>query len=223
MAEELATTAPADRLTGQLYHLPAIVGRLGISIATAQKALNVEYLDSLQRLLRLVKDTVGHASVPVDPNSKNDKPEDALAAGVLALVRELAPSRYQFTETTIDFSADLAETLSKTVAGGIGAGFGAIVVNAAFSRGFRYDYRAAARITSVLHAIPASAELRTALLSRAKEIRDDKLGLPGVKEIDATMTNQVGSIINALFAAAKVPEKKATEGVAAGGGGGGGQ
>jgi hypothetical protein len=48
------TLSTADRLTGQLYHLPSIVGKLGISIANAQKALNADYLENIRQLLVMI-------------------------------------------------------------------------------------------------------------------------------------------------------------------------
>jgi hypothetical protein len=189
----MADTRPipaADRLTGQLYHLPEIVGRLGLSIANAQKALNVDYLDDIKRLLEILKSTWN-----ANPDSAR---ADEYRENLQFLLRALAPSRYQFTETTIDFSADLSETMNLAFSASLGAGFGAIVVNAGLSIGFGYDYRAAARITSVLHVIPADKDMTDKLLSRAEALRADKLNLPPRSEVEATYTNQVSDIMNSL-------------------------
>lgn len=94
----------ADRLTSQLYHLPAIIGRLGLSVANAQRALNADYTENVKELAGVIGTIVPAAT-----------PESRVA--IEALLKQLAPSRYQFTETTLDFSADLSESLD--VAGSI--------------------------------------------------------------------------------------------------------
>ena len=43
--------AEASKLVKDLSNIPEIVGALGISIAEAQKAFNVDYLDNIERLL----------------------------------------------------------------------------------------------------------------------------------------------------------------------------
>jgi len=179
-----------DRLTGQLYHLPSIIGRLGLSIAAAQKAFNADYVDSVSTLMGLIERTLGEA--------KDDDDKKAKAEAVMSLLEALAPSRYQFTETTIDFSADLAETFD--VAGSAALGFGAkaITVNAAYSMGFGYDYRAAARITSKIHAYPPNAEMAKTLLERAAEIDKQKLDLPELSEVEKKIWDSTAAIYNAL-------------------------
>jgi hypothetical protein len=176
-----------DRLTSQLYHLPAIVGRLGISIAEAQKELNLDYVNSVGRLLELIKATVGADNAPDVP-------------AMQALLESLAPSRYQFTETTIEFSADLSETVKKGVEVGASVGAGAVLVNAAMTLGYAHDYRASARITSVLHARPAGGdpEFPKALLARKKEIDAAKLALPPAAQVDKEIMERVGKVYDAL-------------------------
>lgn len=176
-----------DRLTSQLYHLPAIVGRLGISIAEAQKELNLDYVNSVGHLLELIKATVGSDNAPDVP-------------AMQALLESLAPSRYQFTETTIEFSADLSETVKKGVEVGASVGAGAVLVNAAMTLGYAHDYRASARITSVLHARPAGGdpEFPKALLARKKEIDAGKLALPPAAQVDKEIMERVGKVYDAL-------------------------
>jgi len=178
-----------DRLTSQLSELPSIIGRLGISVATAQKALNADYVSSLQQIMQIVNQTVSErrealktqiaaadttvgelqakleaaataqekaeigeqlAKAIAEQTALKDFPEE-----VRALIKALAPSRYQFSETKLDFSADLSQTLN--VGGGLslGVGMAAVSVNASFSLAYGFDYRAATRINTVLHAIPA--------------------------------------------------------------------
>lgn len=178
-----------DRLTSQLYHLPAIIGRLGISIAEAQKELNLDYVNNVGRLLELIKSTVGAEAGDAAAES---------AAG--ALLESLAPSRYQFTETTIEFSADLSESVRKGMEVGASLGTGAVLVNAAMTLGYAHDYRASARITSVLHARPAGGdpEFPKALLARKKEIDAGKLNLPPATQVDKEIMQRVGQVYDAL-------------------------
>jgi hypothetical protein len=245
-----------DRLTGQLMHLPKIIGNLGLNIAAAQRELDANYLDGLGRLMQMIRATVGRsekesAGIAVAfaqrelerataaleeldadaPAEQRDAAEQAKAdaqeglgkanelledaseaeenagqpipaggtfqAGLEALLRSLAPSRYQFTETTLDFSADLAETMDRNYQVGLGVGVQAVVLNAAFSQGFSYDYRAAARITTVLHAISPDRSLTDALLGRAREIRSAALTLPDRSETEQRVWDRVGEIFGA--------------------------
>ena len=110
----------ADRLTSQLYHLPAIIGRLGLSVANAQSALNADYTENVKELISIVKEII--------PKTKPEARTE-----MESLIKQLAPSRYQFTETTLDFSADLSEAVDVAGSIGLGAGFGAVVINAGVS------------------------------------------------------------------------------------------
>jgi hypothetical protein len=199
-----------DRLTSQLSELPSIIGRLGISVATAQKALNADYVSTVQEIMQIVNQTVSlrneawkrqidgaEAEVTAAETVPAGETEDAkklrlekltaakkkladlkeLPQEVWGLIQALAPSRYQFSETKLDFSADLSQTLN--VGGGLslGVGMAAVTVNASFSLAYGFDYRAAARISTVLHALPADPAVMPQLLKRAAEIDANKLTL----------------------------------------------
>lgn len=157
-----------DRLTSQLYYLPFIIGRMGINIAEAQTALNADYVNTLTKIMALMKDAT--ASMAKKGNDAESKADLAL---LQSLLEDIAPSRYQFTEATLDFRADLAESVDVVSSGGLGFGLGGFVVNAGYSKSYGHDYRAAARITATLHAIPADKESRKQLLDRAKALQDD--------------------------------------------------
>lgn len=176
----------ADRLTSQLYHLPAIIGRMGLSIANAQKEMNVDYVTSIGRLMVIIKNTVGETATP------------EASAAMVELLKSLAPSRYQFTETTIEFSADLAESMQVAAQTGIGVGTKAVMVNAALSLGYGYDYHAAARITCVIHARPVGPEMVADLLTRSKDIRADALKLPSDTELDQQLMDATKGVFDAL-------------------------
>jgi hypothetical protein len=207
------TLSTADRLTGQLYHLPSIVGKLGISIANAQKALNADYLENIRQLLVMIDGILKDDGKTTQSGAQSD--DGTRQAAMMELLRALAPSRYQFTETSIDFSADLSETLSVAAAGGLGGGFGAVVFNASLAVGFGRDYRAAARVKSILHAIPADKSMMEPLLGRARDMDAIRMTLPQRTEIDAATYNQLADVREALGGSA-VPRLPAEDTNAAG-------
>jgi hypothetical protein len=176
-----------DRLTGQLYHLPGIIAKLGISVANGQKALNAEYLNNIKMIMAMIHDTIGDDA---EPGAKAEMVKD--------LLKELAPSRYQFTETTLDFSADLSERKSSQMQGALGGGFAGVTLSVGYARAFGYDYRAAARITTKLHAIPANEAVVGPLLERAKDIDATKLALPEKTEIEKETFEGIANISSAL-------------------------
>ncbi|MCP4693738.1 MAG: hypothetical protein GY859_37235 [Desulfobacterales bacterium] len=187
MAEDKFLEIPemsADRLTSQLYHLPAIVGRLGLSIANAQKALNADYTSNVRELLDMIMKLLKEKGIKSEAKTILED-----------LLKQLAPSRYQFTETTLDFSADLSESLDVAGSIGIGAGFGAVVVNAGLSAGFGRDYRAAARIKTILHAIPADDKITQKMLDRADKLSDHGVTLPPRTEVSTAVNNNLGDIL----------------------------
>jgi hypothetical protein len=175
-----------DRLTGQLYHLPAIIGNLGISVANAQKALNADYIHNIEKIMDLIKRTLGNDAVA---NSEG-------AAVVRDLLKQLAPSRYQFTETTLEFSADLSERKSKHLQAALGAGFAGVTISAGYARAFGYDYRAAARVRAILHAIPADPSMMDTLLNRAGQINLEQL--PPKYQTEADAFNGLAKIADAV-------------------------
>src|SRR5262245_64595914 len=85
-----------SRLIKDLEHVPEIIASLGLSIAAAQHALNVDYLDSVERVLAMVRSLVGDAAL----NDGTPAREDTRKF-IEALIKQLAPSRYQFTEATL--------------------------------------------------------------------------------------------------------------------------
>lgn len=191
-----------DRLTGQLYHLPKIIGSLGLNIAESQKQLNADYVRNIQKLMYLVDKTLGQEKEPAQKAEK--------AKAVQGLLESLAPSRYQYTETTLDFSADLAEAEEQAFAGGIGVNFSAVMVNASFVKGYAYDYRAAARITAKIHAIQPGAQMAKELIERAAQIDDKhKPALPQPTDTDKEYLQAVESVYNSLTGSdAKVVAKE---------------
>lgn len=135
----------------------ALVSGLALSIAAAQEELDEHYVDSLSQLLTAVKDA-GLANT---------------TAETLSLIKSIAPSRYQFTETTLEVRADIRMAEAKELEFGVSATFknqvAAVAVNASYIKRSGYDYRSAARIRTVLHAIPADPGLIDKYLQAARQ------------------------------------------------------
>ena len=187
-----------DRLTGQLYNLPEIVGSLGRNIADAQKQLNADYIRNIHSLVNIVDKTLGTESEEVTKAEK--------AKIILDMLESLAPSRYQYTETTLDFSADLAEAGEHAISIGGGISFSAVMVNASFLKGYAYDYRAAARVTTKIHAVPPGAQLSKKLIERSAQIDEGhKAKLPQPTDVDKELYNEVVKLYNNLTTS-NVPE-----------------
>lgn len=191
----------ASKLLNDVSNLPELIGRTGLAIAAAQKAFNLDYLESLERLVGIAKGLLGTAGAP---------PE--LIDQVRSMIAQLAPARYQFTETEIEFRADLSQSSSSSVSAGLGVSLPAVSVNAAFSTAFGYDYRAAARVRTVLHAAPADPALLQRLLERSAAISDKAMELPPAHAIDQKLLEATKSVYEKLTgtqapAALKEPAK----------------
>jgi len=180
---------PASKLIQDLTHVPNIVGALGLSIAAAQKALNADYLDSVERLLAMAKLTLG------DPGADAEK----FAQTFRDLLVACAPARYQYTETTLSVKLDLAQSMDATATVGLGVGFPGVSVNAAFTVGYAYDYRAAAEVKTTIHAIPADQTSLQTLLDRAKELSAKSLELPkDTPQVDKDLLEKQASIFEKI-------------------------
>lgn len=187
-----------SKLVRDLNSVPAIVGALGLNIAEAQKAFNLDYMDNLERLLGLIKSMLnptpaggGGQALPVDEHIEF----------IQNLLTQLAPSRYQFTETTLNVKMDLAQTMDLGGSAEFSATFGAVAVNAALTVGFGYDYRAAAEVRAVLHAIPPSKEVMSALMNRAATLDNRVLDLPAGAQIDKEIVEKSHAILSKLLGA----------------------
>ena len=177
-------------MTSQLMYLPAIIGRMGINIAEAQKALNTDYIETLHKVFNILRE-YSHAD--------DETIDEEARAQLEKLLPALAPSRYQFTEATIDFSADLAETTDLGLNANIGMGLGGITVGAGLSLAYGYDYRAAARITAKLQGYTLDAARQEALMARAKEIHEGNGTLPQYSQADRDVFNASREALAALL------------------------
>lgn len=198
----MADTKTSD-LIKDLSNVPNIIGGLGLSIAAAQKAFDVEYLDSIERILAMIRIMLGGKTAdangnPVDPT---DEQKAALAAAepfIKDMLLKLAPSRYQFTETTLNVRLDLAQSLQAAGTVGLGFGFGAITLNAAFTIGYSYDYRGAAECRTVIHAYPADQATFNGLLGRAAALNDASLELPPRSAVDQALFDKNAAVLEKL-------------------------
>ncbi len=202
----------ASVLVKDLANVPSIVGALGLSIAEAQKAFNLDYLESLERLLAMTKSLLGEKKQGAGDTTADLAPAErekleAFRQLVFEMIKSCAPSRYQFTETTLKVRMDLAQSLDVGANVGFGLALGAVAVNAGLSIGFGYDYRAAAECHTVIHAIPADSTAMQTLLSRAKELNDKALELPERSTVDSKVLEQAATIFEKLVGAAPAKVK----------------
>ncbi|MBW1800136.1 MAG: hypothetical protein JRJ85_05335 [Deltaproteobacteria bacterium] len=155
----MANKTKLEAFYDNLQTLPGLIGKLGLSVAEAQRMFDQSYIESLKRYLQVLS-TV---------RKQGDKVED-----YLTLLKDLAPSRIQFTETTAEVRADLQMTsMSEFKIGGevgIKASIFAVTVNASYTRRSAYDASASAMIRTVMHAVPASEAVLDKLLARTANI-----------------------------------------------------
>jgi hypothetical protein len=196
--------AHASDLIKDLSNVPNIIGGLGLSIAAAQKAFDVEYLDSIERILAMIKILLGGKAAdpatgnPVNPTDDQKANLDATAPFIKEMLMKLAPSRYQFTETTLSVRLDLAQSLQAAGTVGLGFGVGAISLSAAFTIGYSYDYRGAAECRTVIHAYPADQATFNSLLGRAEKLSESALTLPPRSTVDQTLFDKNSAVLDKL-------------------------
>lgn len=173
-----------------LMHVPNIIAALGIAIADAQAKLDQNYMASLERYFGMLAKVLSTAS------NNTEQSKQALAT-VETLMKSLAPSRYQFTETTLSVHLDLAQHLD--VSGGLGASAGicGVAINAALSVGFSRDYRGAAECKTVLHAIPTDTAALEKVIKAAKE-HPNALTLPALSKPNTDLMNHAKSLVDLL-------------------------
>ncbi len=166
-----------SKLVQDLSELPNIIGNLGLSIAAAQRAFNLDYIESMERLVAMAKELVGQ-------DAEGGANADLKDSQLSTILRQISPSRYQYTETELEFRADLAQTKRSSVSAGLGIGVGAIAVNASFTSAYGYDYRASARVRTVIHARDPEGAAFQQLLDRAKDLGKQALELPATSTVD---------------------------------------
>ena len=202
-------------LISDLSSVPNIVGGLGLSIAAAQKAFNLDYLQNLEQLLALIKATLGGVKqgATAGTTDKLTTPEqdsvNAMATAIQDMLKATAPPRYQYSETTLSVKLDLAQTMQASGTVGLGIGYGALSLNAAFTIGYGYDYRAAAECKTVIHAIPADPVAFQKLLDRSTQLNDKSLELPVNAKVDQAIFDQSSKLLEKMTGV-KAPALKNT-------------
>ncbi|MBC8010226.1 MAG: hypothetical protein H7067_09025 [Burkholderiales bacterium] len=193
-----------SKIIEDLHNVANIVGGLGISIAEAQRKLNLDYLEAVERLsviaIALQKKQPATRAGAAAGTVENLPAADA--AFVCDFLSKFAPTRYQYTETTLKVRLDLAQTLSVAGSAGLGVNVGAVAVNASFAASYGSQYQAAAEVSTVLHAVKADvdAAFLSGLGTRAAAVNDAKLTLPArAYEIDRATIETSGRIINKLL------------------------
>lgn len=163
-----------SKITKDLNSVAGIIGNLGLSIAQAQRELNLDYLDAIERLTVLAR-SIGTAPEPGDTEAREKE-----RAFFVSFLTKFAPTRYQYTKTNLDVRLDLAQTLSASGGAGASASLGAVAVNAAFSFSYGSQYQAAAECKTVIDAVmpDADANFFKDLMSFAEKAADGELQQP---------------------------------------------
>lgn len=191
------STQPSQ-LIEDLSNVPNIISSLGLGIAAAQKAFNLEYLNGLERLFAIAKELHGA------DNEERDKFKDLF----MNMVQTMAPYRYQFTETTLAVRMDLAQSVQKGTSGSLGVSVGAVTLNAAMTEGFSSNYRAAAEVKTVLHAVPFDPAQVAVLIANANALNDKDLTLPEGAEVDNAYMTKSAEILEKVTKAPTKDNKK---------------
>ncbi|MCP4721338.1 MAG: hypothetical protein GY860_17935 [Desulfobacteraceae bacterium] len=197
-------TGKVSKLVKDLSTIPEIIGALGLSIAEAQKAFNLDYMENIERLIGIAKQLQSGPEIPADLNDEAqieviEQNFQEFKAYILDLLKTLAPPRYQYTETTLSVKLDLAQTMSTSVSGGFSIGYGGIALNAAMTMGYGYDYRAAAEVKTIIHAEPADKTTFKALLGQADKFSNKALDLPAGAQVDKDIIEKTYAIANKLI------------------------
>jgi len=195
----------SNKIIEDLTHIPNIIAGLGLSIAEAQRHFDLDYLQSVERLLVMAQSmlggqkslpaTAGSSSTPTtELTAEERKQQEQFQALFKELLIAVAPSRYQFTETTLTVKLDLAQHIDVSAGVGLSAGIGGVAINAALSIGYGSDYRGAAECKTILQAVPADQATLRLLLDRAKDLSAKDLSMPERSKVDSAVLAQTGKI-----------------------------
>jgi hypothetical protein len=161
MAKKEVANNEMANFYNDLQTVPKLVSDLALSIAEAQRRLDHDYIENLAEFSKVIGSVSQFAAS--DP---------AGAGRFIELFRQMAPSRYQFTETVLEVRADIQMSSFKEVSGsaniGIKASVFALAINASYTKRSAYDARSSALIRTTLHAI-TSDSIMDKLLPRAGE------------------------------------------------------
>ena len=199
----------STKIIDDLTHIPNIIAGLGLSIAEAQRHFDLDYLQSIERLIVLAQSLLGGRKVQEGQTSVELSAEEKLKLDQFQSVIKdfliaLAPTRYQFTETTLTVKLDLAQHLDVSAGLGASAGISGVAINAAVSIGYGTDYRGAAECRTVLHAVPADQTTLRTLLDRARE-RVGRANSAGFSTRFSRSSNERALTIDRCISSSKVP------------------
>jgi hypothetical protein len=188
-----------------LQTVPKLVSDLALSIAEAQRRLDHDYIENLTEFSKVIGSVTQFAAS--DP---------ANAGRFTELFRQMAPSRYQFTETVLEVRADIQMSRFEELSGGVNLGIKAI--NASYTKRSAYDARSSALIRTTLNAI-TSDSIMDKLLPRAGEVPHP--AMPETKRY-AELAEALKALLPARTEGGAAAGGGATAGGAAGGGAAGG-
>lgn len=213
---ETSKQSETSKLIDDLTKVPNIIAGLGLSVASAQAAFNLDYMNNIERLLAMIKSLYGGEFGPEvtsdDQKTKATEKFEQMKGAIMDLLKSLAPSRYQFTETTLSVKLDLAQTMDLSTGVGLGLGFGGVSVSASVAIGYGSDYRGAAEVTTKLQAYAADPTVTSALIARAKELDAKALNLPDRSEVDNKIIEKSESIFEKMVGVLPKPvNKKSSE------------
>ena len=209
----------SNKIIEDLTHIPNIIAGLGLSIAEAQRHFDLDYLQSVERLLVMAQSMLGgQKSLPATAGSSSTatteltaeerKQQEQFQALFKELLIAVAPSRYQFTETTLTVKLDLAQHIDVSAGVGLSAGIGGVAINAALSIGYGSDYRGAAECKTILQAVPADQATLRLLLDRAKDLSAKDLSMPERSKV-AQCSRRPARFTSALSGVRPLPLVKA--------------
>lgn len=193
------------KIIDDLTHIPNIIAGLGLSVAEAQRHFDLDYLQSIERLIVMARSLLGgrkHQDGQVTDLSTEEKQRlEQFQSVIKDFLVALAPGRYQFTETTLSVRLDLAQHLEVSAGGGLSAGIGGVAINGSVSAGYGTDYRGAAECKVVLHAVPIEQTTLRSLLDRARELSGKDQALPERSKVDSAVHEQAGNIFERIIGA----------------------
>ena len=190
-------SAKPSQLIEDLSNVPNIISSLGLGIAAAQKAFNLEYLNGLESLFAIAQKIHG------ENNEDRDKFKDIF----MNIVQTMAPYRYQFTETTLAVRLDLAQAVQKGTSASLGVSVGAVTLNAAMTEGFSSNYRAAAEVKTVLQAVPFDPAQVAALIANANALNNKDLTLSDPTPVDQAYMDKSAEILGKITTPVKTNKK----------------
>src|SRR5437016_4996781 len=97
----------SSQIINDLTHIPNIIGGLGLGVAEAQRHFDLSYLEGIERLLVMAQSFLGGKKAGADGQSAAEASADekAKVEQFQLIIKEFlmafAPTRYQFTETTL--------------------------------------------------------------------------------------------------------------------------